>query len=143
MLCECGGLTSDVEPAAVVGVGYCRPMSNVVGLLLVAMNRNEENSFWILAGLVEDTLYPGTYSRNLEGCQVRWPCVIPRDLLTQPGGLPGEVAWCDASQVARCVRLYVHAYVCECVPMYVNQGSTLRPESGLFKFFFADGSESG
>ena len=77
MLCECGGLTSDVEPAAVVGVGYCRPMSNVVGLLLVAMNRNEENSFWILAGLVEDTLYPGTYSRNLEGCQVRWPCVMP------------------------------------------------------------------
>ena len=24
-----------------------------------------------------------------------------------------------------------------------NQGSTLRPESGLFKAFFADGSESG
>lgn len=51
-------------------LGYCRAMSNIVGLLLVAMNRNEENAFWLLASLVEDILYPGTFSRNLEGCQV-------------------------------------------------------------------------
>jgi hypothetical protein len=45
-------------------------MNVIVGILLVAMNRNEENSFWLLAAMVEDTLYPGTYSRNLQGCQV-------------------------------------------------------------------------
>ena len=27
--------------------------------------------------------------------------------------------------------------------MYTSQGSTLRPESGLFKGFLGDGSESG
>jgi hypothetical protein len=34
------------------------------------LTRNEENAFWLLASLVEDILYPGTYSRKLEGCQV-------------------------------------------------------------------------
>lgn len=33
--------------------------------------RNEENTFWLLASLVEDILYPGTYAPKLEGCQVR------------------------------------------------------------------------
>eukprot|EP00798_Chlamydomonas_sp_ICE-L_P007738 gene7738-914_t len=51
-------------------VGYCRSMNVIVGLLLIAMNRNEENAFWLLSALVEDILYPGTYSRNLEGCQI-------------------------------------------------------------------------
>lgn len=51
-------------------VGYCRSMNVIVGMLLVAMNRNEENAFWLLSSLVEDILYPGTYSRNLSGCQV-------------------------------------------------------------------------
>ena len=51
-------------------VGYCRAMSVIVGILLVAMNRNEDNAFWLLSALVEDTLYPGTYGRNLQGCQV-------------------------------------------------------------------------
>ncbi|KXZ54436.1 hypothetical protein GPECTOR_5g89 [Gonium pectorale] len=51
-------------------VGYVRAMNTIVGLMLVALNRNEEAAFWLLAALVEDTLYPGTYSRNLEGCQV-------------------------------------------------------------------------
>ena len=45
-------------------------MNVIVGILLVAMNRNEENAFWLLSALVEDTLYPGTYSRSLQGCQV-------------------------------------------------------------------------
>ncbi len=44
-------------------------MNNIVALMLVALNRNEEAAFWLLAALVEDILYPGTYSRNLEGCQ--------------------------------------------------------------------------
>ena len=45
-------------------------MNNLVGLLLVALNRNEESAFWLLAALVEDILHPGTYALNLEGCQV-------------------------------------------------------------------------
>ncbi|PNW70873.1 hypothetical protein CHLRE_17g737050v5 [Chlamydomonas reinhardtii] len=51
-------------------VGYVRAMNTIVGLMLVALNRNEEAAFWLLAALVEDILYPGTYSRNLEGCQI-------------------------------------------------------------------------
>ncbi|GLC41876.1 hypothetical protein PLESTF_000095400 [Pleodorina starrii] len=51
-------------------VGYVRAMNTIVGLMLVALNRNEEAAFWLLAALVEDILHPGTYSRNLEGCQV-------------------------------------------------------------------------
>lgn len=51
-------------------VGYCRSMNNIVAMLLVAMNRNEEAAFWLLAALVEDILYEGTYGANLAGCQV-------------------------------------------------------------------------
>ncbi|KAG2489481.1 hypothetical protein HYH03_012117 [Edaphochlamys debaryana] len=51
-------------------VGYVRAMNTIVALMLVALNRNEESAFWLLAALVEDILYPGTYSRNLEGCQI-------------------------------------------------------------------------
>ncbi|KIY99590.1 TBC1 domain family member 2A [Monoraphidium neglectum] len=51
-------------------VGYTRPLSHIVGLLLVALNRNQESAFWLLAQLVEGTLYDGTYSPNLVGCQV-------------------------------------------------------------------------
>ena len=54
-----------------VRVGYCRAMNNVVSMMLVALNRNEESAFWLLAALVEDILFPGTYAHNLEGCQVR------------------------------------------------------------------------
>jgi hypothetical protein len=46
-------------------------MNHIVALLLVALNRNQEHAFWLLAALVEDTLYSGTYGRDLVGCQVR------------------------------------------------------------------------
>lgn len=51
-------------------VGYVRSINPVAALLLVALEKNEEAAFWVLAALVEDILYQGTYSRNLEGCQV-------------------------------------------------------------------------
>lgn len=51
-------------------VGYVRPMNSVVALLLVVLNKSEEAAFWVLAAMVEDILFQGTYSRNLEGCQV-------------------------------------------------------------------------
>eukprot|EP00201_Polytomella_parva_P003812 CAMPEP_0175086916 /NCGR_PEP_ID=MMETSP0052_2-20121109/29530_1 /TAXON_ID=51329 ORGANISM="Polytomella parva, Strain SAG 63-3" /NCGR_SAMPLE_ID=MMETSP0052_2 /ASSEMBLY_ACC=CAM_ASM_000194 /LENGTH=425 /DNA_ID=CAMNT_0016359183 /DNA_START=290 /DNA_END=1567 /DNA_ORIENTATION=+ len=51
-------------------IGYCRALNNIAGMLLVTLNRNEEIAFWLLAALVEDIIYPGTYARNLEGCQV-------------------------------------------------------------------------
>lgn len=53
-----------------VRVGYCRAMNNVVAMMLIALNRNEESAFWLLAALVEDILFQGTYAHNLEGCQV-------------------------------------------------------------------------
>ncbi|KAI8476393.1 MAG: rab-GTPase-TBC domain-containing protein [Monoraphidium minutum] len=51
-------------------VGYTRPLSHVVGLLLVALNRNQESAFWLLAQLVEGTQLEGTFAPNLVGCQV-------------------------------------------------------------------------
>lgn len=51
-------------------VGYVRSMNAAVALMLVVLDRSEENAFWVLATIVEDTLFPGTFSRNLEGCQV-------------------------------------------------------------------------
>ncbi|GBF96307.1 hypothetical protein Rsub_09102 [Raphidocelis subcapitata] len=54
-------------------VGYTRPLSQIVALLLVALNRNQarwENAFWLLVQLVEATLLEGTYSQNLAGCAV-------------------------------------------------------------------------
>lgn len=56
---------------AVSQVGYCRSMNHIVALLLVALNRNQEHAFWLLAALVEGILYSGTYGRDLVGCQVR------------------------------------------------------------------------
>jgi hypothetical protein len=46
-------------------------MNHIVALLLVALNRNQEHAFWLLAALVEGILYSGTYGRDLVGCQVR------------------------------------------------------------------------
>lgn len=51
-------------------VGYCRSMNHIVAMLLVAMNRNEEKTFWLLDALIARILLAGTYSHNLEGCQV-------------------------------------------------------------------------
>jgi len=50
-------------------VGYCQSMNIVAGFLLYVMNRNEEDTFWLLSTLVEDycTNY---YSTNLMGSQV-------------------------------------------------------------------------
>lgn len=50
--------------------GYARPMSVIAGLLLVAMNRNEESVFWLLSSLIQDILLPGTYSRKMVGAQI-------------------------------------------------------------------------
>jgi hypothetical protein len=51
-------------------VSYARPLSHVAGLLLVALNRNQEAAFWLLAQMVDSVLFPGTYAPNLVGCQV-------------------------------------------------------------------------
>jgi hypothetical protein len=48
-----------------------RSMNHIVAMLLVAMNRNEEKTFWLLDALIGRILLAGTYSHNLEGCQVR------------------------------------------------------------------------
>jgi hypothetical protein len=50
--------------------GYARPMSVIAGLLLVAMNRNEESVFWLLSSLIQDILLPNTYSRKMIGAQI-------------------------------------------------------------------------
>lgn len=51
-------------------LGYCQSMNYVAGLLLLAMDKREEDAFWTFTCLVENILYPGTYSSNLTGCHV-------------------------------------------------------------------------
>ncbi|WIA29030.1 hypothetical protein OEZ86_011544 [Tetradesmus obliquus] len=79
-------------------VGYCRPMVHIVALLLVALNRNQETAFWLLAALVEDILAPGTYDPHLMGCLVEMKALdeliaqkLPR-LATHLASLEAEVS---------------------------------------------------
>ncbi|EGC29571.1 hypothetical protein DICPUDRAFT_158827 [Dictyostelium purpureum] len=49
-------------------VGYCQSMNIVAGFLLFAVNKNEEDAFWLLATIVEDYCQ-NYYSTNLMGSQ--------------------------------------------------------------------------
>ncbi len=43
-----------------------------IGCIVVMVHCNIQSAFWLLAALVEDTLYQGTNGRDLAGCQVSW-----------------------------------------------------------------------
>eukprot|EP00803_Ostreobium_quekettii_P004128 evm.model.scf_281.14 EVM.evm.TU.scf_281.14 scf_281:100887-107408(+) len=51
-------------------IGYCQSMNYIVAMLLLCMDKDEEKAFWVLAALIEDILYAGTYERHLSGCHV-------------------------------------------------------------------------
>lgn len=53
-------------------VGYCQGMNYVVGLLLLALDKNEESAFWVLAALIDEDgiLYKDMYSGTLLGTHV-------------------------------------------------------------------------
>jgi hypothetical protein len=55
-------------------IGYCQSMNYVAAMLLLGLDKNEENAFWLLATLIEDLLYPNTYSSQLTGCHVEMRC---------------------------------------------------------------------
>lgn len=40
-------------------VGYCQSLNFVTAFLLLVSQRSEDDSFWLLATLIEDILYPG------------------------------------------------------------------------------------
>ncbi|GMH42234.1 hypothetical protein BSKO_10153 [Bryopsis sp. KO-2023] len=50
--------------------GYCQSMNYIAAMLLLVLDKNEEKAFWMLATLIEDILYAGTYAHNLNGCHV-------------------------------------------------------------------------
>ena len=35
-------------------IGYCQSMNYIAALLLIALERNEENAFWVLVSLIDD-----------------------------------------------------------------------------------------
>jgi hypothetical protein len=49
-------------------VGYCQSMNFIAALLLTQLN--EEQSFWVLAALIEDILPPNYYTVSMIGCRV-------------------------------------------------------------------------
>ncbi|EFJ51370.1 hypothetical protein VOLCADRAFT_116378 [Volvox carteri f. nagariensis] len=51
-------------------VGYCQGLNFVVGVILLAVERDEECTFWLLAALVEKICYQGSFGDNLCGCHV-------------------------------------------------------------------------
>ncbi|KAK9919170.1 hypothetical protein WJX75_009858 [Coccomyxa subellipsoidea] len=53
-------------------VGYCQGMNYLAAMLLLALERSEEDSFWLLVSLIDDggILYQGMYSQNLVGAHV-------------------------------------------------------------------------
>ncbi|KAG2433312.1 hypothetical protein HXX76_008378 [Chlamydomonas incerta] len=51
-------------------VGYCQGLNFTVGVILVAVDRDEESAFWLLAALVERICFPGSFGQTLSGCHV-------------------------------------------------------------------------
>lgn len=51
-------------------VGYCQGMNFLAALLLLAVEKDDERCFWLLAALIGRVLYPKTYAPNLDGCHV-------------------------------------------------------------------------
>ncbi|GLC36589.1 hypothetical protein PLESTB_000165100 [Pleodorina starrii] len=51
-------------------VGYCQGLNFIVGVILLAVERDEERTFWLLAALVENICYQGSFGHNLSGCHV-------------------------------------------------------------------------
>ncbi len=45
-------------------------MNYIAAFLLLALDRDEERAFWVMASLVEDVAYSGTWSLHLSGCLV-------------------------------------------------------------------------
>jgi hypothetical protein len=81
-------------------IGYCQSMNYVAAMLLLGLDKNEENAFWALATLIEDLLYPNTYSSQLTGCHVEMRCA--GEGRPGAGGCPG---WrCAAPGLGGCLE---------------------------------------
>lgn len=51
-------------------VGYCQGLNYIVAVLLLALERDEEEAFWLLAAIVERISYKASFGANLQGCHV-------------------------------------------------------------------------
>eukprot|EP00892_Ulva_mutabilis_P000390 jgi/Ulvmu1/10351/UM061_0034.1 len=49
-------------------VGYCQSMNYVAAFLLLVLNKDAEQAFWVLVVLLQGKLLHGTYDRSLTGC---------------------------------------------------------------------------
>ncbi|KAK4714114.1 hypothetical protein R3W88_020021 [Solanum pinnatisectum] len=61
-------------------VGYCQGLNYVAALLLLVL-KTEEDTFWMLAVLLENVLVNDCYTNNLSGCHVEQR--VFKDLLTK------------------------------------------------------------
>ncbi|EFN58503.1 hypothetical protein CHLNCDRAFT_56888 [Chlorella variabilis] len=77
-------------------VGYCQSMNYLAAMLLLALGRDEEDAFWVLASLIDDNdegiLYRDMYARDLTGTHVEMRCL--RELVQHK--LPRLAAHMDA-----------------------------------------------
>ena len=50
--------------------GYCQSLNYVAAFLLVALEKDEEKTFWIMASVMNEKVLADTWSKNLSGCLV-------------------------------------------------------------------------
>lgn len=48
----------------------CQGLNYIVAVLLLALERDEEEAFWLLAAIVERISYKASFGANLQGCHV-------------------------------------------------------------------------
>ncbi|PNH10252.1 TBC1 domain family member 2A, partial [Tetrabaena socialis] len=82
-------------------VGYCQGLNYIVGVVLSAVERNEEVAFWLLVVLVERICFPGTFGHNLSGAHVEMKTLqdLIQEKLPRLGAHMAALG-CDASLIA-------------------------------------------
>ena len=76
-------------------VGYCQGLNFVCAIILLVMEKKEEDAFYVLSALIEKKLYQGTYTSNLSGCHV----VRALDLFTPALAAPALLLACMTSTI--------------------------------------------
>ncbi|GIL89929.1 hypothetical protein Vretimale_17938 [Volvox reticuliferus] len=111
-------------------VGYCQGLNFIVGVMLMAMDRNEEHTFWLLAALVEKICYQGSFGENLCGCHVEMKTLQDLVVTKIPRlGAHMKAISCDISLIATDWFLTVYCVsmppesACRVLDALLNEGA--------------------
>ncbi len=58
------------SPYVPTALHLCQGLNYIVAVLLLALERDEEEAFWLLAAIVERISYKASFGANLQGCHV-------------------------------------------------------------------------